>query len=98
DRTVTGVQTCALPIFSAGSPTHASAYVPPRWPAETALQDTSNDRPDDDDASPSPAPTAGCDCECSRCRPSAASACNWRFRRRTRSEERRVGKECISDG
>src|SRR2546430_4339763 len=77
DLTVTGVQTCALPISSASTPARTSA--PSAMPAPSA-RTTPSWR-----AAHAPCDTSG---SCGRASTTSAAT--------TRSEERRVGKECRS--
>src|SRR3546814_19083165 len=104
---VTGVQTCALPIlgFLVGSRT--SDYAPPPTGPEkipaAPLPRSASPPPRSDRGWPEPQPVAPPwgSCRRSRLRGSSevgADAIDLRPRRphRGRSEERRVGKECVS--
>src|SRR5207248_6829735 len=88
DRTVTGVQTCALPISPAGiwSETSRTTGRPPRSTVKPLIANELKRPP------PSPDTPASPDRRGARRR--------WLRRRSAfrRSEERRVGKECRSRG
>src|SRR5205823_11571631 len=80
DKLVTGVQTCALPIFWRSSSTWSSASIVSRQMYARSF---------DESASTSPFPKSPFD----SCRREAASADAVLPKAAARSEERRVGKE-----
>src|SRR3712207_8405537 len=81
DIGVTGVQTCALPIYSRRCCIHAEARQLAHEPPTAELSAANRRRPDDGDSAPA-----------SR----ASRQPRSEFTTAIRSEERRVGKECRS--